>query len=107
MNHAAGWQPVQKARIEIDFSACKYASEIHEAIKTAFGFPADYGANWSAFWDYLDDFCGDLDSECHIVIRGLSSLSYPLREYAEGMLEVLRDAEEKYPRVKLSIASVP
>ena len=76
MKQVGGWRPVRETRIEIDLRTC--------------------------FWDYLNDFCGDLESERSIVIHGLSSLSSQLLEYSQGMLEVIRDAEEKYPFVHFS-----
>lgn len=102
MKQVGGWCPVRETRIEIDLRTCRYTYELHEKLKDAFGFPDDYGANWNAFWDYLNDFCGDLESERSIVIHGLSSLSSQLLEYSQGMLEVIRDAEEKYPFVHFS-----
>lgn len=102
MEQNSGWHIIGGSRIVIDLAHCRYPDDIHNALKTAFGFPDDYGANWNAFWDYLDDFCGDLEAEKTVVVRGIRSLTKDLREYAEGMLEVMRDAEEKYPLVRFS-----
>ena len=93
------WRFIASNSIHVDLSACKYAEEIHEVLKDAFGFPADYGKNWSAFWDYLDDFCGDRTSETTVHVDGLNRLSKDLRSYAEKMVEIMRRAEEQYPLV--------
>ena len=85
--------------IQVELSDCNYAEEIHEVLKDAFGFPADYGKNWSAFQDYLDDFCGDRTSETTVHVDGLNRLSKDLRSYAEKMVEIMRRAEEQYPLV--------
>ena len=103
MEQSGGWRIIEESRIVIDLARCRYPDDLHDRLKTAFGFPDDYGANWSAFGDYLDDFCGDLESEKSVVVRGLAALPQDMREYAEGMLDVMRDAEEKYPLVRFSV----
>ena len=90
---------IPDGKIIIDFSTCKYVDEIHEKLKESFGFPDYYGRNWSAFWDYLDDFCGDRTSETTVHVDGLNRLSKDLRSYAEKMVEIMHRAEEQYPQV--------
>lgn len=97
--NANKWKNIPDGKIIIDFSTCKYVDEIHEKLKESFGFPDYYGRNWSAFWDYLDDFCGDRTSETTVHVDGLNHLSKELRSYAEKMVEIMRRAEEKYPLV--------
>ncbi len=97
--NANKWKNIPDGKIIIDFSTCKYVDEIHEKLKESFGFPDYYGRNWSAFWDYLDDFCGDRTSETTVHVDGLNRLSKDLRSYAEKMVEIMRRAEEQYPLV--------
>ena len=97
--NANKWKNIPDGKIIIDFSTCKYVDEIHEKLKESFGFPDYYGRNWSAFWDYLDDFCGDRSSETTVHVDGLNRLSKDLRSYAEKMVEIMRRAEEQYPLV--------
>ena len=97
--NANKWKNSPDGKIIIDFSTCKYVDEIHEKLKESFGFPDYYGRNWSAFWDYLDDFCGDRTSETTVHVDGLNRLSKDLRSYAEKMVEIMRRAEEQYPLV--------
>ena len=97
--NANKWKNIPDGKIIIDFSTCKYVDEIHENLKESFGFPDYYGRNWSAFWDYLDDFCGDRTSETTVHVDGLNHLSKELRSYAEKMVEIMRRAEEQYPLV--------
>ena len=97
--NANKWKNIPDGKIIIDFSTCKYVDEIHEKLKESFGFPDYYGRNWSAFWDYLDDFCGDRTSETTVHVDGLDRLSKDLRSYAEKMVEIMRRAEEQYPLV--------
>ena len=86
-------------KIIIDFSNCKCVSEIHEKLKESFGFPDYYGRNWSAFWDCLDDFCGDRTSQTVIRVTGLNGLSKDLRGYVDKMVEIMNRAEKGYPDV--------
>lgn len=97
--NANKWKNIPDGKIIIDFSTCKYVDEIHEKLKESFGFPDYYGRNWSAFWDYLDDFCGDRTSETTVHVDGLNRLSKDLRSYAEKMVEIMHRAEEQYPLV--------
>ena len=97
--NANKWKNIPDGKIIIDFSTCKYVDEIHEKLKESFGFPDYYGRNWSAFWDYLDDFCGDKTSETTVHVDGLDRLSKDLRIYSEKMVEIMRRAEEQYPLV--------
>ena len=93
------WHYIPKGTINIDLSSCRFVDEIHEKLKECFGFPDYYGKNWSAFWDYLDDFCGDRTSETTVHVDGLDRLSKDLRSYAEKMVEIMHRAEEQYPLV--------
>ena len=97
--NANKWKNIPDGKIIIDCSTCKYVDAIHEKLKESFGFPDYYGRNWSAFWDYLDDFCGDRTSETTVHVDGLNRLSKDLRSYAEKMVEIMRRAEEQYPLV--------
>ena len=97
--NANKWKNIPDGKIIIDFSTCKYVDEIHEKLKESFGFPDYYGRNWSAFWDYLDDFCGDRTSETTVHVDGLNRLSKDLRSYAEKMVEIMRRVEEQYPLI--------
>ena len=56
--------------IELDLTGCKYPGELHERIRDAFHFPEEYGANWSAFWDFLWSEC-DAD---RVFIKGEDGL---------------------------------
>ena len=102
--NANKWKNIPDGKIIIDFSTCKYVDEIHEKLKESFGFPDYYGRNWSAFWDYLDDFCGDRTSETTVHVDGLDRLSKELRSYAEKMVEIMRRAEEQYPLVHFAFS---
>ena len=99
MKEKNGWHIIPGSEITVDFSKCRYADDIHDQLKKSFGFPGDYGANWSAFWDYLDDFCGDREITTTVIVLGLELLRNDLKDYTEKMIEIMRRAERMYPRV--------
>ena len=99
MNGENSWRIITDQSIKIDLSDCKYPRDIHNTLRKEFGFPSDYGANWSAFWDYLDDFCGDIESLTTVSVVGLDKLGQDLQNYTKKMLEIMRRAESDYPKV--------
>lgn len=103
MREKSGWSIITASTIEVDLSTCKYPRDIHRTLREAFGFPDDYGANWSAFWDYLDDFCGDIDSSTTINVWGLPSLGHDLKDYTKKMIEIMDRAEQLYPKVHFAL----
>ena len=99
MKNPCGWRIIPQGEITVDCSKCRYTNEIHNQLKSSFGFPDNYGANWSAFWDYLDDFCGDRESETTIIVPGLNQLDKEMRDYSQKMVEIMHRAEKEYPLV--------
>lgn len=73
--------------IKLDLSGCNYLDEIHERIRTSFGFPEWYGKNWDAFWDLLWSEC---DADC-VEITGERTLSSDFNVEIKIMHEVLDD----------------
>ena len=79
----------------IDLHGCNYLGEIHGRIKSALNFPAHYGENWSAFWDFLSF---DTPVE-YIVITGEYTLPSELKKHLDKMHEILvRCKEERQAR---------
>jgi Barstar, RNAse (barnase) inhibitor len=103
MREQNDWRIITDSIIDIDLSTCKYPRDIHCTLREAFGFPVDYGANWSAFWDYLDDFCGDIESSITINVCGLNSIGHDLKDYTKKMVEIMHRAEQMYPKVHFVI----
>ena len=60
----------------LDLTNGKGWYELHERIRKAFGFPAWYGKNWSAFWDLLST---ERDAD-KVIVKGEKSLP---AEFAE------------------------
>ena len=96
------WRLVTDNPIVLDFSGCRYADEIHAAIKDAFGFPDYYGANWDALWDCLRDFALSESQQRFVHVKGIAGLPKDLRAYAQEALEIMRELEEKYPIMHFS-----
>ena len=71
--------------IELDLTGCKYLGELHERIRVAFRFSEDYGANWSAFWDFLWSEC-DAD---RVFIKGEDGLPNEFMKHLEKLHEIL------------------
>ena len=69
----------------IDLHGCNYLGEIHGRIKSALNFPAHYGENWSAFWDFLWSEC-DADK---VIIKGERTLPKEFNESIVKMHEIL------------------
>ena len=44
---------IKNKTVLVDFTNCEHIGRIHPIIKEAFGFPDEYGENWSAFKDFL------------------------------------------------------
>ena len=101
---STAFKPIKENPIKLDFSGCKYPSEIHQLLKEKFGLPEYYGQNWDALWDCLDgrfDGLGDFTIE----IQGFSSLDQPLRDYCNPMLKIFHDVQETSPNVQFIFVS--
>ena len=78
-------------KITLDLTGCKYVRQIHRIIKETFGFPKFYGANYSALWDCMRDYCDDMTVET----KGLSTLPPDFVDFKETMLKIFeRTARE-------------
>ena len=89
-------------KIVLDFSNCKYASEIHKVIKETFSFPDYYGANLSALWDCLDYYC---DYDLIVYIKGFNLLPEEFNDYKVKILEIFARVSENSPNIIFKIIS--
>ena len=98
------FKPLKENSLTLDFSDCKYPSEIHLVLKEGFGLPEYYGENWDALWDCLDDrFFGA--NAYDISIYGYTTLPEELRDYCALMLKVFDDVGKEYPNVTFKMLS--
>lgn len=73
---------MKKEEIILDFTGCKYITEVHWKIRDTFHFPSFYGENLDAFWDMGCDYIGSDEEVVEFVkIRGVETLPKDIREY--------------------------
>ncbi len=73
-------------KITLDFTGCKNMCQIHGIIKEALDFPEFYGANYSALWDCMRDYCNDMTVE----IKGLATLPPDFSDFKEAILNIFK-----------------
>ena len=88
--------------IILDFSECKYLSEIHSILKAKFDFPEYYGGNLSALWDCLDGYC---ENNLYVYINGFYKLPKEMDEYKEKMWEIFCRVSKHNPNMHFEILS--
>ena len=103
MNNNNTWRFIASNNIQVELSDCKYAEEIHEVLKDAFGFPADYGKNWDALWDCLRDFALSEERTREVVITGVDQMPKELQVYFQKAIQIFCELETKYPVIQFKI----
>jgi RNAse (barnase) inhibitor barstar len=79
-------------KITLDFSNCKYISQIYEEIKIKFGLPQNYGENPDALWDSLRGYSFDLTE---ITVMGFDNLIEKFDDYAYKIKQVFTYVTEE------------
>ena len=82
----------------VDFSGCKYISQLHGILKATLELPDFYGENLSVLWDCLT---GHMETPAVIYIKGMSTLPEELQREANAICETR--AETMYGDVSLQI----
>ena len=90
--------------IVLDFSECKYLSEIHSILKEKFGLPEYYGDNWDALWDCIDGLFYERE-EYIAEIHGFYDMKKELQEECKEMLKVFDHAHNETPNFTYKIIS--
>lgn len=103
MKHENQWKIIPKYSITLNIGQCHYPEDVHSVIQKELGFPESYGRNWSAFWDFLDDFCGDRTQPTELQIIGLDELSQEMQGYTKKMVEILERAAQRYPFISVKV----
>ena len=83
-------------KIILDFSNCKYISEIYKEIKNKFDFPPYYGENLDALWDCLDCYTPE---PLKVSVCGIEKMSDDMRDYMNGVVTVFNDIHKQNPNI--------
>ena len=98
---------MRKYEYIIDFTGCKYVSQIHAKIKKSLDFPDYYGENGDAFWDCLSDLYLSYSEQETIVFHviGMQFVPKDLRDELKIMTGCINDLEPYFrgSHVKLEI----
>jgi len=84
--------------VVVDLTGCEHVGKIQPRIKKAFGFPDEYGHNWSAFIDFL--FCEYPVTK--VVVKGAGTLPPIFKRDLNIFHEILED-RKKYCETKGTI----
>lgn len=98
------FKPIHSNPIILDFSGCRYLSEVHKILKERFGLPEYYGENWDALWDCLDGLFLERGLK-FVEIHGFTTMQEDLMEECVKMLEVFRDVHQSTPNVVFRLIS--
>ena len=96
------YKEITENPIILDFSKCRYWSEVHLLLKEKFGLPEYYGENWSALWDCLDGmFLNEGYWEVHIY--GYNSMPQKWQDECLKMLEIFERVHNETPNFSYKI----
>jgi len=86
--------------VTIDFKGCKYWHEIYSRMDEKLDFPEGYGKNLDALWDMLTGF---IEENQTIYLKGCDDVSKELLPHMNEIIEVFREAEEKYGDIRVHV----
>ena len=87
--------------LTLDFSDCKYISQVHKKLKETLKFPDYYGENLDALWDCMRDYV----SNVHVYVKGFYSLPKNWADYMDKIIEVFDDVHKETPNFTFEIIS--
>lgn len=79
----------KQEKLIVDFTECKYFTEMHKRIKEGLKFPDYYGENLDALRDLISE-----PRDAFITIKGIKDLPKSFDEYVQKFLEILDEAKE-------------
>ena len=86
-------------RVIIDFSECKYYTEIHYLIRDKLSLPEWYGCNLDALWDSLT---GGFFDYCEVCLKGMDKLPKDLQPEIKKIVDIFKKAAKvEYGDIKL------
>lgn len=97
----------ERREIILDFTGCRYITEVHWKIRDTFHFPGFYGENLSALWDMGSDYIGSDEEVFEFVkIRGVDTLPKDIREYfLDKMMNIFYEIAAFNKNVEFEIES--
>lgn len=96
----------EKREIILDFTGCKYITEVHWKIRDTFHFPSFYGEILDALWDMGCDYIGNSDVNIltKVIIKGINKLPKDIREKdIPEIMDVFYDIEKTWGNVEFII----
>ena len=94
------YKEITENPIILDFSKCRYWSEVHLLLKEKFGLPEYYGENWDALWDCLSYL---FDDEIEVHIYGYNSMPQKWQDECVKMLEIFERVHNETPNFPYKI----
>lgn len=79
----------KQEKLIVDFTECKYYTEMHKRIKEGLKFPDYYGENLDALWDLISE-----PRDAFITIKGIHDLPKSFDEFVEKLLKTFEEAKE-------------
>ena len=85
----------------LNFTQCKYLSEVHRVIQQELELPEWYGRNLDALWDSLT---GIMYLPAEITIIYSSNYSdKALADEIDKMIDIFKEAAEEYPEITVHV----
>lgn len=89
-----------KLVLNLDGSILKSKEELHSTIQWQLQLPEYYGRNLDALWDVLSTWSKPLSIE----VTNTAQLKVNLGDYADALLDLLRDAEAENKKITCNIS---
>ena len=88
--------------ILLDFSKCKYLSDVHNLIKAELELPEFYGCNLDALWAAITGIMY-VPANIKIIFKPQTSASENLKEEIEKVIQIFKEAEDEYNQLKITV----
>lgn len=86
--------------VEIDLRSITSSAALHERLAEALQFPAYYGRNWNAFWDFIS---AGVDMTAPLRLIGWDTLQRRLPRDAERLRQCLDDLRTQFPAIACDV----
>ena len=94
-------RPPKTGRVKLNFSKCRYLSEIHQVLQDGFDFEY-YGDNWDSLHECLRDYTKE---DLRVDIIGLCDIPKKLEEALEPMKYVFRLIHKSLPNITFNYSN--